>query len=745
MIQDKRAVAMPAFLAHGGEMGTLINAQDWRQTRLGALEVWPTCLKCTLSTILGSSRPMYLLWGPDLLVFFNDAYAPMLGARRDEVIGQPFAQVWPELWVDFESIISQALGTQGSSYENMPLALMRNGYPEQTWWTFSYLPLRDECGAIVGAHCIALETTGQVRAQQMRAADQKRQAFWAALGDALRDASDPQALMAVSAQKLGQYLQASCVGYAQIDATGEHAAISQDWTAKGFPSTVGTHRLDDFGPSMAATLRTGLTVAVNDVDCHPLPTGEACLPAYQESGKRAFIGAPLVKNGCLAALFFVLSAKPRLWQDAERILVEEVAERTWSSLQRLQAEVNLRQTNQALDQRTTELLRSENALRQSQKLEALGQLTGGVAHDFNNLLAVISASVELLRSSALPVAQRAQCLDRIFDTVGRAVKLTSQLLAFARQQPLSPEVFDVNQHVQGVLDLVRPLMGKEVEIVLDTCWSKCCFALADINQFETALVNLAVNARDAMGADGQITVKIRPVDSLPGGLGADPQPGEFIAISLSDTGCGIPADKLEAIFEPFYTTKQAGKGTGLGLSQVFGFAKQSGGEIGVTSEPGAGSVFTLYLVRAGVPTPNGMATLTKLPPQHLPASRTDALGIGVLVVEDNDMLAQVTCQILNALGHRAIWATNAAAALELLARQGSDFDVVFSDVVMPGMNGIALGEQVRKCYPGVLVVLTSGYSAVMAEEGWHGFELVLKPYTADNLVNVFRQAIAGLA
>jgi len=744
MIQDGRVLATPEFLAHGGEMGVLISAQDWRHTRLGALEGWPTSLKCTLATILGSSKPMYVLWGADLLLFFNDAYAPMLGARRDGAIGQPFVQVWPELWADFESIIHQALSTQGATYENMALTLTRNGYPEPTWWTFTYLPLRDERGTVVGVHCTVLETTEQVRAQEMRAADKKRQAFWLSLNDALRDASDPQALMALSAQKLGQYLQASCVGYAQIDETGEYAAVAQDWTSEGFPSTVGTRRLDDFGPLMAAKLRAGLTIAVNDIDHDPLTAGEACLAACQVSGKKAFIGVPLVKNGRFAALLFVLSVKPRVWRDCEQALVEEVAERTWSSLQRLQAEGNLRQTNQALDQRTTELLRSENALRQSQKLEALGQLTGGVAHDFNNLLAVISASVELLRSSALPADQRAHCLDRIFNTVGRAVKLTSQLLAFARQQPLSPEVFDVNRHVQGVLDLVRPLMGERVKIRLNVCGSSCCFAAADINQFETALVNLMVNARDAMGADGQITVKVRPVDSIPGSLGADPRPGEFVAISVSDTGCGIAAGKIEMIFEPFYTTKEVGKGTGLGLSQVFGFAKQSGGEIGVTSEPDAGSVFTLYLERASTPAPRALPALTKTRLQH-PASSADAPSIGVLVVEDNDMLAQVTCQILIALGHRVVWVTNAAAALSLLARQGGDFDVVFSDVVMPGMNGIALGEQVRKRYPGIPVVLTSGYNAVMVEEGWHGFELVLKPYTADNLVSVFRRAIAGLA
>jgi signal transduction histidine kinase/ActR/RegA family two-component response regulator len=462
---------------------------------------------------------------------------------------------------------------------------------------------------------------------------------------------------------------------------------------------------------------------------------------------KALIGAPLIKNGRFAALFFVLNAAPRVWTDAEQALVEELAERTWVALQRLQAELDLRHSTQALDQRTTELLHAENALRQSQKLEALGQLTGGVAHDFNNLLAVISASVELLRRGRLPVHSHGQYLDRISDTVSRATKLTAQLLAFARQQPLKPEVFDVDVHVKNVIDLVRPLMGSQVEIIHQPCGgANACMAEADINQFETALINLTVNARDAMDAQGRgrITVQVQALDRVPAGPARDEQAGAFIAISVSDTGCGIAADQLKAIFAPFYTTKAVGKGTGLGLSQVFGFAEQSGGEIQVRSELGAGSVFTLYLARAA-----------SEPLPLAPAAGLDARAQGpasqssVLVVEDNVILGEMTCEILNALGYRAVWAASAAAALELLARQPGDFDLVFSDVVMPGMNGIELGREVRRRYPGLPVVLTSGYKAVVAQEGKdgkegeHGFDLVLKPYTLDTLARAFGQALAG--
>jgi signal transduction histidine kinase len=742
MPENDRATAMPGFLAHGREMGALINACNWSNTQLGAPEGWPESLKCVLATILGSARPMYVLWGPEFLFFFNSAYAPMLGEHLSGAMGRPFAQVWPELWSDFEPLLNQVLSGEESGHENRPLTLSRNGDCERTWWSFSYLPLRDGAGAVVGVHCITTETTAQVQAQESLADKQKQQAFRVELTDALRDTTTPEALMAVAAEKLGRYLAASCVGYGEIDEAGQCCLVHQDWTAEGFRSVAGEHRLDNFAVLRAEQLRAGRTVAVHDIDQDVLTTRGAPLVSNQPMRHKALIVAPLVKNGRFAALLFVLNAAPRVWSDSELALVEEVAERTWVALQRLQAELELRQSNQVLDQRTTELLHSENALRQSQKLDALGQLTGGVAHDVNNLLSVISSAAELLRNPGLPEDQRGHYLERIFDTVGRAAKLTGQLLAFARQQPLDPEVFDVGRQVQGVVDLVRPLMGEQVDIDLTACGVNCCYGQADINQFETALVNLVVNARDAMDAKGRITVQVQPVDRLPAGRGQDLQAGDhprgFVAISVRDTGCGIAADQLGAIFEPFYTTKAVGKGTGLGLSQVFGFARQSGGDIAVTSQPGSGSVFTLYLPRVdGAPAPGAVAAL--------PAPGAEEQGARVLVVEDNDILGEMTCEILNARGYRAVWAASAGAALELLAQRKEEFDLVFCDVVMPGMSGIELGMEVRRRYPGLPVVLTSGYNPVMAQEGKHGFELIVKPYTADTLVRVFHQAMAGQA
>ena len=243
------------------------------------------------------------------------------------------------------------------------------------------------------------------------------------------------------------------------------------------------------------------------------------------------------------------------------------------------------------------LAQAQDALRQAQKMEAVGQLTGGVAHDFNNLLTIIRSSTDLLRRPDLPEERRRRYMDAISDTVDRAAKLTGQLLAFARRQALKPEVFDVAERDPRVTDMLRTVVGARIRIVTEIACERC-FVEADVSQFETALVNMAVNARDAMDGEGTLTVRVEGVSrhaADPGPRGAD-RAGSSRCRS-TDTGAGIPPDKLAQIFEPFFTTKEVGKGTGLGLSQVYGFAKQSGGDVAVESEVGRGTTFTLYLPR----------------------------------------------------------------------------------------------------------------------------------------------------
>jgi PAS domain S-box-containing protein len=418
-----------------------------------------------------------------------------------------------------------------------------------------------------------------------------------------------------------------------------------------------------------------------------------------------------------------------------RVSPDEVIEFVLDVSERREAEAELRRLNETLEHRVlnevTSRLRTEDALRQSQKLEAIGQLTGGVAHDFNNLLTVIRGSAEMLRRPGLSEDKRGRYVEAIGDTADRAAKLTGQLLAFSRRQALRPEVFSVDARVDAIRDMLATVAGSQVALETQTnCGT--CFVEADPIQFDTALVNMAVNARDAMNGEGRLAIRVASAPSVPRIRGHGAAAGAFVTVSVDDTGAGIPDHQLAQIFEPFFTTKDVGKGTGLGLSQVYGFAKQSGGEINVESELGRGTTFTLYL-------PQVEAQLAG----EMPRAMSDGqMGRGhVLVVEDNEQVGAFSTQLLTELGFETTWAPNANAALQFLAQRPDDYAAVFSDVVMPGMNGIDLGKEIRRAWPDLPVVLTSGYSHVLAEESNHGFELLHKPYSIDDLTRVLRRAI----
>jgi len=383
----------------------------------------------------------------------------------------------------------------------------------------------------------------------------------------------------------------------------------------------------------------------------------------------------------------------------------------------------------------TERRQGEEVLRQSQKMEAVGQLTGGVAHDFNNLLTIIRSATDFLRRRELPEERRRRYVDAISETVERASKLTAQLLAFARRQPLKPQVFDVGAQVDNVVQLIRPLVGGRIEIAVNTV-PAACFTIADIGQFETALINLAINARDAMNNEGRLTISVTTVGGLPALRGQFGRSGAFIAISVHDTGTGIAPENLDAIFEPFFTTKEVGKGTGLGLSQAFGFARQSGGDIAVKSAFGQGATFTIYLPQA--PAPANELEASAIGSEPAATGR----GYRVLVVEDDDEVGQFSTELLEDIGYSVKRVANANAALAILAEDEFAADLVFSDVIMPGMNGVELAGIIRERFPGLPVVLTSGYSDVLAENAHRGFELIRKPYSVELLSRILRKAIS---
>ena len=377
---------------------------------------------------------------------------------------------------------------------------------------------------------------------------------------------------------------------------------------------------------------------------------------------------------------------------------------------------------------TTERRRIEEQLRQAQKMEAVGQLTGGVAHDFNNLLTVIMGNLDNLKPHLPEDAEAKRMAAAIMRAAGRAATLTHRLLAFARRQPLEPRPLEINRLVAGMSELLRRSLGEGIlieTVLAGGLWR----TLADPNQLENALLNLAVNARDAMPRGGKLTIETANAYLDEGYAEAheDVQPGQYVLIAVSDTGSGMSPEVAEKAFEPFFTTKEVGQGTGLGLPQVYGFVKQSGGHVKIYSEPGEGTTVKLYLPRLTVVE---AATEVEAEPRPLPSP---APGETILVVEDDADVRSYSADILRKLGYRVVEAPEGPAALRLLDAEPG-IRLLFTDVGLPGgLNGRQLADEARRRRPGLKVLFTTGYARnAIVHQGRldPGVELILKPFTA---------------
>ncbi|KMO44250.1 diguanylate cyclase [Methylobacterium tarhaniae] len=723
-------------------MGAMMRSHDWSGSPLGHPDAWPPCLRSTVSLLLGSRFPMFVAFGSELGFLYNDAYAEILGDKHPAALGRRFQDIWAEIWPDISPLIERALAGEPTWSEDMPLTMNRRGHDELTWFTFSYSPVRDEEGRVAGMFCACTETTARVQAETALRADEARLAFLDRLGKATTMSTEADEILATTTRMVAEHLGLSNCAYADMDPDEDGFTIRGDWAAEGSPSIVGHYSLADFGRRAVDDLGAGRPLIIND-NLAELPPAEAA--TFQAIGIGATICMPLVKDGRLTALMAIHDRVPHAWSDYELALITEVTERSWAHIERVRAVAALREAvdklealnatlEERVEERTSKLVETEAVLRQSQKLEAVGQLTGGVAHDFNNLLTIIRSSVDFLRRPDLAEERRTRYLNAVSETVDRASKLTGQLLAFARRQTLKPETLDVGARLRLVGDLLDTVTGARITVATDVP-EHPCFVRVDTSQFETALVNMAVNARDAMDGAGTLTLTLRCGRPLPPIRGHASAPGPFAAVSLHDTGCGIPPDLLTRVFEPFFTTKEIGRGTGLGLSQVFGFAKQSGGDVDVASEPGRGTTFTLYLPEVEAEFASREASADPGPVEP------GGAGQRVLVVEDNLEVGRFATQILEDLGYGTTWATNAEEALERLGSDGAGFDAVFSDVVMPGMGGIELARLLRRRLPDLPVVLASGYSHVLAQEGTHGFELLQKPYSAEQVSRVLREVL----
>jgi len=387
----------------------------------------------------------------------------------------------------------------------------------------------------------------------------------------------------------------------------------------------------------------------------------------------------------------------------------------------------------------TERNKLEQQLRQSQKMDAIGQLTGGVAHDFNNVLAVVTGTIDILAEGVADRPELAAIAKLISDAADRGAQLTGHLLAFARRQPLQPRETDIRQVAAEAANLLRPTLGEQVEIewrLHEDAWP----ALVDPAQLVTAILNLAVNARDAMPDGGKLTIETGNaiLDEDYAKAHSEVRAGEYVMLAVSDTGPGIPLSIRDKVFEPFFTTKDIGKGTGLGLSMVYGLVKQSGGHIKLYSEVGYGTTFKIYLPRAGAQS-SELATTSAASPL-VGGNET------ILVVEDNATVRASVLAQLESLGYTAITAENAQEALAIIDG-GAAFDLLLTDVVMPGaMNGRRLVEEAAKRRAGLKVLFTSGYTEnAIVHHGRldPGVLLLPKPYRKPDLARLIRQALGA--
>jgi PAS domain S-box-containing protein len=816
------------------ELRTRMQQHDWGSSVLGAPDTWPPAIRTVVRLMLDARHAMFVFWGPELGLLYNQPYVEFLQDKHPSALGRPFREVWPELWPQLEPLIGRALAGESVYIEDMPLVMFRNGRHEQTWFTFSYSPIYADDGSIAGLYGMGTDTTRRVTTE-------RRLAFQVAMADQLRGLSDPREVMRRAGRLLGEELGVGRVLFSEVADDGVRGFFHTNYTAAPMTELIGPFRTTEFGSSVFEHLLSGKTSVHADIPAELGPTEPDTVASFLAVGTQAEISVPVLRSGRLSSILVVNHHRPRAWSPYEVELVEDVAERVWNAVERARAEASLREANgrlaTLLDERTAErdrlwdmaqemlavastegyfvscnpaitqavgwteqelrttpfiefahpeqreellavlsqleagktitryeirtrhrngsyrwlswtvvpqggllfmagrdvteekqgqeaLRQAEEALRQAQKMEAIGQLTGGLAHDFNNMLAGVVGNLELGRFhfNAGRVAQLPRYLDGAQQAAQRAATLTHRLLAFARRQTLEPRPTDVNDLVASMAELVTRTVGPgfSVDFRLDSCWR---MTHCDPHQLENALLNLAINARDAMPRGGRLeisTADLEPDDRVQAsGLVSS----GHVRISVVDNGIGMDQQTAARAFEPFFTTKPIGQGTGLGLSMVFGFVKQSNGHVSIDSTPGEGTAVHIDLERF-----NG-----EMPEPRVKVELSEQDGtqreLTIMLVDDEASLREVLAEVLRDAGHTIFEAGDASTALAKL-RHIDRVDLLVTDIGLPGgMNGRQLAEAALADDPETRVLLITGYAeSAPAEEVLEGMHLMIKPF-----------------
>ena len=711
------------FLAGGGEMGALMRAFNWTSSPLGAPLLWPQSLRTAVRILLNTNHPMFIYWGPDLIQFYNDAYRRTLGEdRHPAALGARGRECWAEIWPLIGPEIEQVMaGGAATWHENRLIPTLRDGRLEQIYWTYGFSPIDLDDG--VGG---VLVVCRDVTADHVAAANARE-----------REA------------ELTRVQQIGRIGGLEVDLrTGFRNRRSPEYLLlHGLPPEAANETHEEW---------------VNRIHPDDRETTDAVFKNAVKSGVRDYSAKYRIIRPSDGEVRWI-SVKSMIERDADGRALRLVGAHTdvtdevnadralrKSEEEARQLAAKLAELNATLEQRVEEKTRereaagvqlkaTEEALRQAQKMEAVGQLTGGIAHDFNNLLTGIVGSLDLMRTR---LAQgRTESLTRYIDaamnSAHRAAALTHRLLAFARRQPLVPKSIDANALVISLEDLLRRTIGERLDLEIVVAPDLWC-TLCDPNQLESALLNLAINARDAMPDGGRLTIATANAPREKTRAEAPVlAPGDYICISVADTGTGMSPEVVARAFDPFFTTKPIGQGTGLGLSMIYGFARQSNGHVSIDSRPGRGTVVKLYLPRH-----DGVAAAD--PATHPRDVAPVATGETVLVVEDEPVVRTNIIEMLRDQGYCVLEAVDGPSGLRaLLAEQR--IDLLLTDVGLPGMNGRQLADQARETRPELKVLFITGYAeSVVMAEGFllPGMDMITKPFDLDNLSQRVREMVA---
>ncbi len=702
----------------GGELGALVRAYAWDQTPLGPSQTWSPYLRSTVETLVNSPIAKVLMWGPEHVMLYNDAYAAIAGSHHPAALGSTAREVWPELWDWNRRILAAGFAGEVQRFRDQPMVLHRNGAADEVMFDLYYTPVREGDGTVGGVLCTVADNTERARVERDLSASNGRfrSAMDAVNGVLWTNSAD--------GRMLGEQ-----PGWAAL--TGQSAEAYQDfgWSEAVHP--------DDRERTVAAWNEAVTTRSVFVCE-HRVRRHDGVWRDY------AIRGVPMLDaNGAITEWIGVHTDITEQ-RAAETALIEHAAMLERQVRHRQRAEEQLRALNENLESRVVaaieERRQAEVALAQAQKMETVGKLTGGVAHDFNNLLQVVSGNLQLLAKDVAGIERAERRVANAMAGVARGAKLAAQLLAFGRRQALEPKVVNVTRFVHGMDELLRRAIGEAIEI--ETVFGGGLWnTFIDPTQIENALLNLAINARDAMEGQGKLTIELGNVhlDDAYARAHHEVTAGQYVMLAVTDTGCGMSPEIVDKVFEPFFSTKAEGKGSGLGLSMVYGFVKQSGGHVKIYSEVGHGTTIRLYLPRA-------------LESEDVEVKLSAEPVVGgaetVLVVEDDAEVRDTVVEMLTDLGYRVLKAVDAQSGLSVV-ESGIPIDLLFTDVVMPGkLKSPELARKARERLPEIAVLFTSGYTENSIVHGGRldaGLEFLSKPYTREALARKVRHVLANEA